>query len=227
LLVKAGLIGCGNAIQGARGGVNIPDTDIPGVKSHLQKHYAEFDMKAPWEPQAAIDDTVIKGDEAEAWSWTKAPEEGDMTKEQVEGFEKRITELEAAMKAGRVLSQANEKDLSKANDLTDQAGELIEGVLDQVGGTYNEPAEPDANAPALPETGTPAPPKTPPKEAETIEVKELTIGEVKDDDEIEIDVDTLLTVINEETKEPDDDEIVEVSETDLLAVINEGSTEEV
>jgi hypothetical protein len=182
-------------------------------------------MKAPWEPQAAIDDTVIKGDEAEAWSWTKAPEEGDMTKEQVEGFEKRITELEAAMKAGRVLSQANEKDLSKANDLTDQAGELIEGVLDQVGGTYNEPAEPDANAPALPETGTPAPPKTPPKEAETIEVKELTIG--SDDDEIEVDVDTLLTVINEETKEPDDDEIVEVSETDLLAVINEGSTEEV
>jgi hypothetical protein len=153
------------------------------------------------------------------------PEEDDMTKEQVEGFEKRISELEAAMKAGRVLSQANEKDLSKANDMTDQAGELIEGVLDQVGGTYNEPAEPDANAPALPETGTPAPPKTPPKEAETIEVKELTIG--SDDDEIEVDVDTLLTVINEETKEPDDDEIVEVSETDLLAVINEGSTEEV
>jgi HK97 family phage prohead protease len=45
-------------------------------------------------------------------------------------------------KAGRVLSTKNEADLSKANDLLDQAGDLIEGVLTQVTGTdYNEPGE--------------------------------------------------------------------------------------
>jgi hypothetical protein len=38
-------------------------------------------------------------------------------------------------KQGRVLSTSNESDLSKANDLLDQAGELIEGVLEQDTGT--------------------------------------------------------------------------------------------
>jgi hypothetical protein len=38
-------------------------------------------------------------------------------------------------KQGRVLSTDNESDLSKANDLLDQAGELIEGVIEQATGT--------------------------------------------------------------------------------------------
>jgi hypothetical protein len=51
------------------------------------------------------------------------------------------------IKAGRVLSTKNEADLSKANDLLDQAGDLIEGVLTQVTGTdYNEPDEKPATA---------------------------------------------------------------------------------
>jgi hypothetical protein len=56
------------------------------------------------------------------------------------------------IKAGRVLSTKNEADLSKANDLLDQAGDLIEGVLTQVTGTdYNEPDEkPATAAPAEP-----------------------------------------------------------------------------
>jgi hypothetical protein len=46
------------------------------------------------------------------------------------------------MKDGRVLSTSNESDLSKANDLLDQAGELIEGVISQVTGTpVTEPAD--------------------------------------------------------------------------------------
>jgi hypothetical protein len=46
------------------------------------------------------------------------------------------------MKDGRVLSTSNESDLSKANDLLDQAGELIEGVIEQVTGTpVTEPAD--------------------------------------------------------------------------------------
>jgi hypothetical protein len=229
LLVKNGLIGCGNAIQGARGGVNIPSGDIPGVKSHLEKHYHEFDMAAPWEPKA-LDDLAIKGDRAEAWTWTAgyAEEDDKMLKEQIEALVKRVGELEAAQKAGRVLSQSNETDLKKANDLTDQVGELIEGVLEQVTGTpVVEPA--DEGSDVKPPTATPPKAATITLSEGTFEVKEtIVVPEVKDDDEIEVDVDTLLGVINEETKEPDDDELVEVSEADLLAVINnEGSTEEV
>lgn len=35
------------ALLGARGGVNIPDTDKKGVYNHLKKHYAQFDKEAP------------------------------------------------------------------------------------------------------------------------------------------------------------------------------------
>ena len=47
--VRAGVVAAGNAVQGSRGGVKIPDADLPGVKAHLAKHYAQFDMQPPWE----------------------------------------------------------------------------------------------------------------------------------------------------------------------------------
>ena len=167
-----------------------------------------------------VTERIREREEAKKPPKSFTPEEDKGMIEKIEALEKRIGELEAAVKAGRVLSQSNETDLKKANDLTDQVGELIEGVLEQVTGTpVVEPA--DEGSDVKPPTATP------PKAALPEEVKEIVVPEVKDDDEIEVDVDTLLTVINEETKEPDDDEIVEVSETDLLAVINEGNTEEV
>lgn len=48
---RAGVIAAGNAIQGARGGVDIPDSELGAVKAHLEKHYHEFDLKAPWEDE--------------------------------------------------------------------------------------------------------------------------------------------------------------------------------
>ena len=47
--VKAGVIAAGNAIQGSRGGVKIPDADVDTVKSHLARHYKEFGLTPPWE----------------------------------------------------------------------------------------------------------------------------------------------------------------------------------
>lgn len=44
----------GAALMGARGGVDIPEGDIAGVKTHLAKHYAEFDKEAPWERESAL-----------------------------------------------------------------------------------------------------------------------------------------------------------------------------
>lgn len=36
------------AIQGARGGVNIPDSDIPAIKRHLERYYKKLDKEPPW-----------------------------------------------------------------------------------------------------------------------------------------------------------------------------------
>lgn len=49
---KAGVVAAGNAIMGARGGTSIPKDELAGVKKHLEKHYHEFGMKAPWESKA-------------------------------------------------------------------------------------------------------------------------------------------------------------------------------
>ena len=48
--VWGGVKAAGNAIEGSRGGVDIPEADLPAVKKHLEKHYHEFDKRAPWEP---------------------------------------------------------------------------------------------------------------------------------------------------------------------------------
>jgi phage I-like protein len=49
--VRAGVQAAGNAIQGGRGGVDIPAGDLGAVKKHLEQHYHQFDAKAPWENQ--------------------------------------------------------------------------------------------------------------------------------------------------------------------------------
>jgi len=41
------------AIQGARGGVDIPETDIPAIKRHLERYYARLNRVAPWQESKA------------------------------------------------------------------------------------------------------------------------------------------------------------------------------
>jgi len=36
-------------MQGSRGGVQLPQQDIPRVKSHLAKYYAKLGEPAPWD----------------------------------------------------------------------------------------------------------------------------------------------------------------------------------
>jgi HK97 family phage prohead protease len=47
--MRAGVIAAGNAVQGGRGGVKLPAGDVSAVKSHLGKHYKQFDMVPPWD----------------------------------------------------------------------------------------------------------------------------------------------------------------------------------
>lgn len=63
-----GVIACGNAMMGARGGVEIPKYDLDPVKAHLQKHYHEFGKTAPWESKAE-------------WRWYQTKNAGGMVKD--------------------------------------------------------------------------------------------------------------------------------------------------
>jgi hypothetical protein len=47
--VPRGVMAAGNVMQGARGGVDIPDRDVDRVKSHLAKYYRKMDRTPPWE----------------------------------------------------------------------------------------------------------------------------------------------------------------------------------
>jgi hypothetical protein len=48
-VVPRGVMAAGNVMQGARGGVDIPERDVNRVKSHLAKYYRKMDRTPPWE----------------------------------------------------------------------------------------------------------------------------------------------------------------------------------
>src|SRR5215211_431410 len=47
--VPRAVMAAGGIMQGARGGVDIPDADVDRVKSHLAKYYSKMDRTPPWE----------------------------------------------------------------------------------------------------------------------------------------------------------------------------------
>ena len=47
--VPRGVMAAGNVMQGSRGGVDLPKSDIDRVKSHLARYYAKLGETAPWE----------------------------------------------------------------------------------------------------------------------------------------------------------------------------------
>lgn len=49
VVVFRGAVAAAVVLQGGRGGVNIPEGDVGGCKSHIARHYHQFSEKAPWE----------------------------------------------------------------------------------------------------------------------------------------------------------------------------------
>jgi hypothetical protein len=47
--VPRAVMSAGGILQGARGGVDIPTSDVDRVKSHLAKYYRKMDRTPPWE----------------------------------------------------------------------------------------------------------------------------------------------------------------------------------
>jgi HK97 family phage prohead protease len=79
------------AIRGARGGVNIPESDVPKIKSHLAKYYRKMDRTPPWETDSIPLDELI-------YTFIDSDE---------------LREI----KAGRTISQANAKLIRQAIEI--------------------------------------------------------------------------------------------------------------
>ncbi|MEE6178032.1 hypothetical protein [Mycobacterium sp. 050134] len=47
--VPRGIMAAGAIMDGARGGVNLPEKDVDRVKGHLAKYYKKMDEIPPWE----------------------------------------------------------------------------------------------------------------------------------------------------------------------------------
>lgn len=50
--VPRAVMSAGGIMQGARGGVDLPENDIDRVKSHLAKYYAKMGDTPPWADEA-------------------------------------------------------------------------------------------------------------------------------------------------------------------------------
>lgn len=50
--VPRGVFACAAVLQGSRGGVDIPASDVAAVKAHVAKYYAKMDLEPPWSQQA-------------------------------------------------------------------------------------------------------------------------------------------------------------------------------
>lgn len=47
--VPRAIMAAGNIMQGSRGGIDLPESDITRVKNHLAKYYKKMAETAPWE----------------------------------------------------------------------------------------------------------------------------------------------------------------------------------
>lgn len=97
VVVFRGAAAAAVVLQGGRGGVAIPEGDVGRVKSHVARHYHQFDEKAPWEREKGADwldmelevaaDLLTEGiidDELPAFaeaSWPDDEEEDTMSKD--------------------------------------------------------------------------------------------------------------------------------------------------
>ncbi|NNM44630.1 hypothetical protein [Knoellia koreensis] len=47
--VPRAVMAAAGVVQGARGGVDIPDDELPRVRGHLARYYAKMEDEPPWE----------------------------------------------------------------------------------------------------------------------------------------------------------------------------------
>ena len=105
---KGGVQQAAAVLQGARGGVDIPASDLEAVRRHIARHYHQWDEKAPWEREEAMSEELLRNEvhkltgassDSEALgvltAWRQAAEE-------LERARQRIAELEAQLRQREV-----------------------------------------------------------------------------------------------------------------------------
>ena len=53
---EQGVLTAGSVMEGARGGVDIPEDEMDRARSHLRDHYEQFDRIPPWDEESEEDD---------------------------------------------------------------------------------------------------------------------------------------------------------------------------
>jgi len=105
-VVFRGVVGAMGALLGARGGVDIPDSDRRGVYNHLAKHYREFDKEPP--EFRAVDDQTLKD------STLMLDGDGQIKN----GLELLTSQLKSALKETAELRKAVEEQSAQIEELT-------------------------------------------------------------------------------------------------------------
>lgn len=98
------------ALKGARGGVNIPNEDVPKVYRHLADHYKEFDKEPP----------ELKKDETGLW-YVDFPDEEESPVE----VNKNETVVEEKAEQKEEMAVVNEENEKEKVELESPAGEVL------------------------------------------------------------------------------------------------------
>jgi hypothetical protein len=99
-VVWRGVAACGAVMMGGRGGVSIPDSDMAGVRKHLQLHYDQFEKDAPWSKDANIG-----------------------------AYADTLLAIHDQLKEGRILSGASKEKITAAVDALSAALDALNGLL--------------------------------------------------------------------------------------------------
>lgn len=164
---RAGVIAAGNAIQGARGGTSIPSGDVPKVKQHLEKHYAQFDLVAPWHKSADENQSANQGRENEERTSNMdlekmkaelekaqkdildlrvqkgiADEKLKIAEDKLSLADGKVKALEASLESEKSVSKKLGEDLAAASERMEKAeAGVVELMVDSFVGTKITPAE--------------------------------------------------------------------------------------
>lgn len=135
--VRAGM----GALLGARGGVNIPDSDRRGVYNHLVKHYEEFDKEAPEFRSYSEEELEKMFSDADPKTEDSAKTIGDKLHAEVEievnGLEE-LSEIIHIYKSGRVISAKNKKAIEDAIAKMKIAVSTLENLLKLTEGSQTD-----------------------------------------------------------------------------------------
>ena len=157
-----GASAAGNALMGARGGVNIPSGDVGGAKGHLAKHYAEFKKTPPWQNPKVVT-LVEEGAELESmedgslkitkgtkvWMYDgekiirsevkrvkeemeKLTKELEVKTEELEALDVQLKQAQDANTEARELNAQITKELEAVKDELETESKIVESYLENL-----------------------------------------------------------------------------------------------